>query len=72
MNKEQIEQFVTGLNKFHWHNDYRAFCATLGFNSEHKYSEQKWHQFLSLIGALEKFDSNSLVKMVNQGLNHQN
>jgi hypothetical protein len=72
MNKEQIEQLVTGLKKFHWHNDYRAFCTTLVFNPEDKYSEQKWHQFLQLIGALEKFDNNSLTKIVNQGLNHQN
>lgn len=72
MDKEQIEQFIAGLNKFHWHNDYRAFCTVLEFNPEDKYSEEKWHQFLQLIGALEKFDNNSLTKMVNQGLSQQN
>lgn len=72
MDTQQIEQFVTGLNKFHWHNDYRAFCNTLSFNPEDKYSEEKWHQFLELIRVLQKFDNNSLTKIVNQGLNHQN
>ncbi|MGB3651201.1 MAG: hypothetical protein WBA41_08320 [Rivularia sp. (in: cyanobacteria)] len=72
MDKEQIEQFITGLNKFHWHNDYRAFCATLEFNPEDKYSEDKWHQFLELIKTLQKFDNDSLVKMVNEGLSHEN
>lgn len=72
MNKEQIEQFITGLNKLHWYNDYRAFCATLEFNPEDKYSEDKWHQFLELIRTLQKFDNNSLVKIVNKGLNHEN
>ncbi|MEO1559122.1 MAG: hypothetical protein AAFS12_05630 [Cyanobacteria bacterium J06632_19] len=32
MNKEQIEKLIAGLNKFHWHNDYQAFCNTLDFN----------------------------------------
>lgn len=72
MNKEQIEQFIIGLNKFHWHNDYRAFCNTLEFNPEDKYAEDKWNQFLNLIHALQKFDNDSLAKMANEGLNHEN
>ncbi len=69
MNEEQIEQFITRLNKFHWHNDYKAFCHILSF-PEDTYSYEKWHQFLELIRVLQKFDNNSLAKMVNQGLNH--
>ena len=72
MDKAQIEQFVTGLNKFHWNNDYQAFCNTLKFNPEDKYSEGKWYQFLELIRALQKFDHNSLAEMVNEGLKHEN
>lgn len=71
MNKEQIEKLIAGLNKFHWHNDYQAFCNTLDFNPEDKYSEEKWQQFLDLIRAFQKFDNNSLTKIVNQGLSQQ-
>lgn len=72
MDTQHIKQFITGLNKFHWHNDYRAFCNTLSFNPEDKYSEEKWHQFLELVRALQKFDNNSLTKIINDGLNQEN
>lgn len=68
MDKQQVEQLVIGLNKFHWDNDYRAFCETLDFNPETQYSEEKWNQFLELITALGKFDINSLCKMIGKGL----
>ena len=41
MDKEQIEQFITGLNKYHWHNHYRVFCTNLELNPKDKYSEEK-------------------------------
>ena len=68
MDQKQVEYLVTGLNKFHWNNDYRAFCETLNFNPETQYSEEKWNQFLELITALGKFDINSLCKMIGKGL----
>ncbi len=58
---------VEALGGFHWRGDYFKFCEVLGFEPG-EYAEEKYSQFQELISNLNKFDLQSISKIVQEGV----
>jgi hypothetical protein len=56
---------VEALGGFHWRCDYLKFCEVLGFEPG-DYAEEKYSQFQELISNLNKFDLQSISKLVQE------
>ncbi len=63
---KEIKAFVQALNALHWKTDYKHFCLVLGY-TEGAYSLEKYGQFENMCKALNNFDLNSLIKLVQAG-----
>jgi hypothetical protein len=57
---------VEALGGFHWRCDYLKFCEILDFEPS-DYAEQKYQEFQELISYLNKFDLQSITKIVQEG-----
>ncbi len=57
---------VEALGGFHWRCDYLKFCEVLGFEPS-DYAEDKYREFQELISYLNKFDLQSITKIVQEG-----
>jgi hypothetical protein len=58
--------FVTAINSFHWNTDFVKFCDVLELTPDN-YAEQKYSEFQELISDLNKFDPETLAKMITAG-----
>jgi hypothetical protein len=57
---------IEALGGFHWRCDYLKFCEVLGFEPS-DYAEEKYTQFQELISNINKFDLQSMTKLVQEG-----
>ncbi len=57
---------VEALGSFHWRCDYIKFCEVLGFEPS-DYAEEKYSEFQELISNMNKFDLESMTKLVQEG-----
>lgn len=64
LQENHIKQFVTAISSLNWNTNYYKFCEILNFNPNHSYSEEKWQQFQDLTEALNYFDLESLMKLI--------
>ena len=60
------QSFVEGIQGFHWKADFVKFCEVLELEAD-DYADRKYRAFQELVERLNKFDAETLTKMINWG-----
>lgn len=64
MNAQQVKEFQTAVSTTHWKLDFNEFCNRTGFVGD--YAKNKWNEWQSLNQALNKFDAETLAKIIGE------
>ncbi|PSF33868.1 hypothetical protein C7H19_19280 [Aphanothece hegewaldii CCALA 016] len=65
LTKEQLKYLVTAIATLDWKTNFYELCRILEIDPNNKiYAEEKWEQFHKLSAALNYFDLDSLMKLL--------
>ena len=67
MKAEQIKQFQKAVGGASWKLDLWRFAEAIGSSADHDYVKDKFREFQSLSKALNRFDPETLAKVLAAG-----
>lgn len=67
----EIKQFQRAISTAAWKLDLWKFAEVLGSNADHDWTKEKFKEFSELNRAINKFDVETLTRIINEGIRNQ-